>query len=301
MAFLIEAPVYGTIGVIKGVICTVPCTVYSTLATSCISLYRLLPNTYLTYKALWKTEQIGPTLKVVLTIIAPVPIVLTPPIVAIGTCLATALYSLFGPIVSTIADGMGDSRNEQSLCSMSSVFTTCFYDIPKRYAKAMSQGYPELIAAFEDRKLEKGERPYDVPIQWIPVGLFYAVSGGILNGLANLVMSVIKVLPLVKQMYGFILEVYWQMPFEIKFWTFLPFILSLIATPCIAVAAAIVFPLAGIILGLGAAGAAYNRGFKAGFHRIAHTIYDCDIFSNMIAFKKKSSWVPCLKLGEDLF
>ena len=149
--------------------------------------------------------------------------------------------------------------------------------------------------------MEKGELPYDVPVHWIPIGLAYAALGGLVNGTANLVMSLIKVLPLMQKLYGHVFKTYFECPFEAQFWLFVPFLLSLVAIPVVSAASALVFPLAGIILGMAAAGAAYNRGFKAGFHRIAHTIYDCDKFSNMIVFDRKmGSWVPCLKLGEPL-
>lgn len=145
MAFLVQAPIYGTIGLVKGVLCAVPCTVYTTLATSVISLYRLIPNAILAYKALWKTPLIGPTLKVVLAMVGPVPILLVPPIVAVGTCVGTALYSLFGPVFSTIVDGIAETSGRESICSMASVFDNCFRHVPKEYSKMMSQGYPEMV------------------------------------------------------------------------------------------------------------------------------------------------------------
>lgn len=298
---LISSIVYGTIGLIKGAICFIPCTPYFTAVTTGMTLVRLPENVYRAYKALYNTKLIGPTLKTLVSILLPIPIVLTIPVSVIGSCLFSGLYSLFVPLFGSIAEGLSDDhRHNTEWGSMSYVFSNLFSYYPSHFWHHWTKGYDNLATGFENTKLQPGETPYDVPLLWIPLGLLYGLGGFVIDGLASALIGVVKVIPAIIRMVYELWRLYTELDFEAGVFLLIPFILAHAVAVILAVCGLVLLPIAGGIIGMSAAGSAYRRGLWAGVQRIAHTIYDVDEWTNRLIFKT-SSWFPCLKMGEDLF
>lgn len=298
----ISSIVYGTIGLIKGAICFVPCTSYFTAVATGMTLVRLPSNIGSAYKAVYNSQLMGPTLKTLVSLLLPVPIVLAVPVAVIGSCLFSGLYSLFIPLFSSIAEGLSDGRShsDREWGSMSYVFSNLFGYYPGQFWHHWTKGYDNLATGFENTKLQPGETPYDVPLMWIPLGLLYALGGFVVDGLASALIGVLKVIPAIIKMVYKLWYYYTELDLEAGIFLLIPFILAHAVIVVLAACGLILLPIAGGIVGMSAAGAAYRRGLWAGVQRIAHTIYDVDEGTNRLIFKT-GSWFPCLKMGEPLF
>lgn len=299
---LISSVVYGAIGLVKGAICFIPCTPYFTAVTTGMTLVRLPENVGRAYKALYKTPLMGRTLKTLVALLLPVPIVLSVPVVAIGGCLFSGLYSIFLPLFSSIVEGFGDDRHNDRVewGSMSYVFSNLFGHYPSQFWRHWTKGYDNLATSFEDTKLQPGETPYDVPILWIPLGFLYAVAGFVIDGVASGLIGLLKVIPAIIRMTYELWHIYTKLDLEAGIFLLIPFILAHAVIVILAACGLILLPIAGGVVGMSAAGAAYRRGLWAGVQRIVRTVYDLDNGTNHLIFKT-GSWFPCMKVGESLF
>ena len=302
IARLVSSVVYGTIGLVKGAICLVPCTPYFTAVATGMTVLRLPRNIGRAYNALYKTPLIGRTLKTLVALLLPVPIVLSIPVVVVGSCLFSGLYSIFLPLFSSIAEGFSDGRHNDRLewGSMSYVFSNLLGHYPAQFWHHWTKGYDNLATSFEDTKLQPGETPYDVPLLWIPLGFLYALGGFLIDGVAAGLIGILKVIPAIIKMTYELWRLYTQLDFEAGIFFLIPFVLAHAVIVVLAACGLILLPIVGGVIGMSSAGAAYRRGLWAGIQRISHTIYDIDEGTNRLIFKTGSA-LSFMKMGEPLF
>ena len=283
-------PLYGFL---KGLLCAIPCTIFFTIACLLMTLVKIPQNVYYSYKALIFTKKLGPHLKVVIALLLWIPFLLVIPVSIICSFFFALAYSLFAPVYYTFL-----TEKNFWYGGIPEVFTECFYEYPKSFWKYWSDDYYTMTQEYEDAKLAEGEEPFDVPIYWVPIGLFYALAGILVDMPAATIIGAIKWVPGTVRLYYLMWKAYFDTGCCIMTVLIFFFILANVLLPVVTLCAYFLFILAGAFFGITAVGAAYKRGLKAGFERIAHSIYEMDEFTNKMIFKSDSC-LPCMKCGPD--
>ena len=280
-------------GVLKGLLCAVLCVPFLTLSCVLMTLAKIPQNLFYAYKALIFTKKLGPHLKTVIALLLWFPFVLILPAVLIcsfifslGYCLVMGVYMTFMIEKNFWYGGIPE------------IFTSCFYEYPKSYWTYWGDDYYKMTQEFEDHKLAEGEEPFDVPIYWVPIGLFYALVGVLVDMPAAAIIGGIKWLPGTLKLYRMMWSAYFDAGLCIMTALVVFFIVANVLLPVVTLGAYLIFILVGAFFGLTAVGAAYKRGLKAGFERVVHSIYEMDEVTNKAIFKADSC-LPCLKCGED--
>ena len=286
--------IFPLIGLFKGLICVVPCTVWMTIANTLISIVHIPWNFYHTYAGLAKTPQLGPHIRVVILLTVWIPILLTPPATLIGSLLVALVYSLFYPTVVTFSGSRGDCDNIFT-SGIATVYADCFFNFPQSFMKALWTDYFDYLKHYRDtpRKItirnEQGEtveinEPFDIPVYWIPLSLVFSAVGIIINLPAAIVISLFKVIPATIRLYYHMWKFYGELGCGFMFLFLAPFIIANVLAPVVAVLGVVGFWILGIGMGVCATGTAYRHGFEMGFRRIIHTVYELDHITNHLVF-----------------
>ena len=290
-------PITAFYGLLKGLLCVVPCTVGFTLVNIILTLIRSPVNTYRFFKAIWCTKKFALTLRILVSILSVFGLVLVIPIWLIAIFVFSFGYSLFGPIFYTF-----DSEGDFFISGFSDVFTNSFYHFHKIYWNQWSKEIPDGLKEFETQELKEGEEPYDVPLIWLVIGLGYALIGFIVNATTGLITGLVHTIPA-------LLKVEWRMWkgfFSMRdlccgFTLFIPCVVaSVLLVGLVPLVGLVVVPIVSGIMGGFASAAAYKRGFLAGFQRIANNIYELDHGICEMIYHC-DTFLTCFKTGLNLF
>lgn len=284
------------IGVLKGLLCAIFCVPFLTVAVVAMTLVKIPQNLFYGYKALIFTKKLGPHLKTVIALLLWFPYILLLPaslicslVFSLGYCLVIGVYMTFQTEKNFWCGGFKE------------IFTSCFYEHPKAYWKYWASDYYDMTKEFENHQLKEGEEPFDVPIYWIPIALFYAIIGVAVDLPAAIVIGAIKWLPATFKLYRLTWEAYFQSGVFFMAMLFVFFVVANVLIPVVTIAGYLLFILIGAGVGMCAVIAAYKRGLMAGFEHIIRTVYEMDEATNKLIFGSEShSCIPCMKCGEDL-
>ena len=291
-------PITSFYGFLKGLVCVGPCTAGFSVIALVITLISWPVNLWRTYTAILLTRKLGLTIKIVAALLAWIPLLLALPLVIICAIVVGFCYSLFGPMVYTFF-----VDKSFFVGGIGTTFRNCFFEFPKIMWRAGLTDMPNSIKEFEDYTLKEGEEPFDVPIWWVPVGLFYAFLGMLVNVPAGLLIGVIKCVPGILRAYYKLWCLFCGMKECCLYCLlFLPFVVANALLPVAGVVVAlIVMPIVGAFLGLSVVVRAYKKGFRAGFEGVLRGVYDMDSVTNKLVFEADDcSCTPCFKLGEEM-
>jgi hypothetical protein len=290
-------PVLAIIGLVKGIISVVPCTVALFLGTVITTLVNIPHNLYNAYSAIIKTPKLATKIKVIVGILLPIALLIAAPLAVVITLLGAVCYSLFGPAVYTFTE------DYIFISGWVHTWSDCFYHVPKKSWEFWWDEAPKGAKEFEDYKLKEDEEPFDVPIWWVFIGLLYALVGGLLDAIGGLILGVVHCIPATVKVLYKVLKYYfesWKEPcLGVTFTIFVVPVLAiaLVGTPIVSIIGATVV---GAFYGGSSAGAAYKNGYGAGFKRISHAIYSIsDFFSKAIYGNDNKSWLGCFKMEEE--
>lgn len=297
-------PVYG---VLKGLLCAIFCVPVLVVANTVIAFIFTFPHFYRTYRAVIQTPKLGPNIKTLILLSLWAPLILWIPIVF----LCSFVFGIFYPPIWCVMATFDDDENV-FLGGVATVFSDCCYNFIKKFATFNNEDYPAYLEDFRTvpRRIhtqdpERGnvevEEPFDVPLYWIPLGLFISFVGVIVDFPAALAIGVIKFIPAVIKTYYELWRHYCKMDalFMALLSAFFVFA-NLLVVPVLLIGL-VLFMIFGILLGAGSTGTGYRHGCKAGFCRIIHNIYEMDNGTNQLIFDAPSC-LPCLKLcTEDVF
>lgn len=283
-------------GLLKGLICVIPCTLSVTLSATAISLVLLPYDFFHIYWAIAKTKIVGPNITIVAMFLLPLPLLAWPILVLIVSFSISFFYSLFAPVCFTF------DRNYDLLCGgVARVYNDCFYDFIPSFWKFNYISFTEFARGFREYQLLEGEKPFDIPIYWIILGPIYAAFGILVDLPAAALISVFKFIPTMCRAY-YELWVWYCKLDQISIIGFsLCFVAGNALLPFGMVLAVAVFLVYSIVLAFTAPGAAFLRGLEAGIKRIFNNVYDMDKVTNELAFDKKNSCLECWNFGENMW
>jgi hypothetical protein len=137
------------------------------------SIYNLPKGVFHAAKTIWKTDLIGPNLKIAATILLPVATVATPIIVALGS-IGYGFYH-------GAAEAGEHSEKEGFAKGMKEAVTQTAKDV-KYFHKDLASKAVNELANLEVPHLEPGQKPYDIKIIEAGKGLVGAAAGAVIDG-----------------------------------------------------------------------------------------------------------------------
>ncbi|MEW6282473.1 MAG: hypothetical protein AB1758_27945 [Candidatus Eremiobacterota bacterium] len=129
------------------------------------SLVRLPEAVYQSYKALIKTEQIGPVLKTTIGLLLPAVAVATPVLVALGSIG----FGLWRGFTEGVENGIGSAVSKSA-------------EDVKTFHNELSGKLLDELRKYESEPLEPGEEPYDIKVVEGAKGLVGATAGAAIDG-----------------------------------------------------------------------------------------------------------------------
>ncbi len=281
------------LGILKGAVCVVPCTIYFTVVIVGMTLALLPCDIYYSYRSFMTTPRLGPNIKIAIAILLPVPIVLWPAVAAIGALVFSLLFSLFYPVDVTF-----DENKPLCYGGIPEVFNGIFNEFPKVFWTTNLNNYFNFLEDYRIRPLADNEHPFDIPMYWIPLGIILAAMGIAVVVPAAALIVVIKYIPAVCWLYIHMYDAYCKAnEFVWQVVLFLPFIAANALIPFVVLLMGAIFILVSIFMGATAATTAYQKGLEAGMRRTISNIYDLDEWTNQQIFKCPSC-LQCFDLGE---
>lgn len=288
-------PVTAAYGFLKGLVACIPCTLGFVVGCTGVTLWHAPMSLFRMVKAIVCTKKLGPTIKTLILLLSPLALALGIPLALIGAIFFSFCYSLFWPLIATFA-----ADTNFFVSGLGTVFRNCFWRYASNYWKAMGEDVSGGLREFEDAQLKEGEEPFDVPIWWLLIGGFYAIFGLLVDGLAGLTLGIAHVIQGTFKVLYEILKAYFAMKdLWLQFVLLLPLVVVIVLTIVAApITAFLVLPLGCGIVGMTAAAAAYKRGFRAGFRRVASVIAEADEFLCKLIYNS-GSCLSFLKSEDD--
>jgi len=279
------------VGLLKGLLICIPCAFIPTIACFLMALVLLPHDVVLSFYTLAATPRLGCTIKFFALLLLPVPLLLWPFMVLLGVLLGAFCYALGGPVVLTF------SSKEESVCvaGVAEVVKVCVVEFPKAFWDFNYNSYFAYLLDFR-APLKQDEKPFDIPIYWIPFGLLLVFLGELVSLPSALVIGIIKFFPGLFRCYLEIVKLWWDADSAIKVLSFPLWVLSLLLMPFGAVIILILFLLYSIYVGITPAIEAWNEGSLAGFATIIQNVFDMDQITNMLIFDWDESCMPCCDL-----
>lgn len=281
------------VGLLKGLLICIPCAIAPTVACFVIAIILLPHDIYYTFYTFTITPRLGLTVKFFTLILLPIPLLFWPFFVLFGTCIGAFGYALGGPVVDTFAE---DESNVLT-AGVAKTVKNCIIRAPVSFWDFNYNSYFSYLDDYR-RPLHEGEKPFDVPLYWIPFGLLLTLLGELVALPTAIVLGIVKFFPGLCRAYYEVIRMWVKASCEIKVLAFPFLLLVLVVLPVAVVAVLLFFFCTGAFLGITPPGAAYKRGPLAGFKRIVNNIHTLDRFSNWMVFNESSSCMPCFNVDE---
>lgn len=289
-------PITALWGFLKGLVCVVPNTVAFTLINIGATIVKIPENGYQLFKAIWWTKKFARTVRILTSILSICGIIVVIPIWLIAIIVFSLGYSLFGPIFYTFV-----AKSNFFISGFPEVFSNCFYQFHKKYWKFWGKEVAEGLKTFETEDLKEGEEPYDVPLFWLVIGLFYAILGFIVNFVTGFITGFVHTIPALFKIQYKLWKAFWTMgDICCGLTLFIPCLTaSILLVGLVPLVGLVVVPIVSGVMGGFASAAAYKRGFLAGFQRIANNIYELDNGICHLIYETDGI-MKCFKTGEGL-
>jgi hypothetical protein len=154
-----------------------------TIGNTASSIYNLPKGVFHAAKTIWKTDLIGPNLKIAATILLPVATVATPIIVALGS-IGYGFYH-------GAAEAGDHSKKEGFVAGMKEAVTQTAKDV-KYFHKDIASKAVQELSDLELPHLEPGQKPYDIKILEAGKGLVGAAAGAVIDGVGVGGLTLVK-------------------------------------------------------------------------------------------------------------
>ena len=271
------------IGLIKGLITVVPSTIIHAIPCFLISVILLPHDIYYTYASILRSKKIGPNITVLGMLLLPIPLLLWPECVLIAYFLVGAGYGLFVPIAKTFEEKYN-------------LFCGGIYETLTDGCKNVSEfwhfnynSYFTYLADFRSYKLGEGEKPFDISLIELFIGLVIGTSGAIIDGILFILLTAIKIVPGLGRSYYQLWK--WYCEFIRKcqkscldfVWFGLMFPTFILANAVIPIGVALVavfICLSGFFIGLSAGWVAHEEGIPQAYTKMIKWAKDYDEESN---------------------
>lgn len=283
------------LGIIKGVIfCPVVCLVM-TIGNSAV-IFGLWPaHVIWTYVCVVRAKRLGPTLKAILCMGLPVPLILWPLVGLIGSILAGLGYGLFTPLVATF-EAIGEEHENKFVdCILSGTWSTVkgSFTVVRDVTDTCFHSYFSLMDDLREQPPKNGS-PLDIKLLELP--------GSFLVGLLGVIVDVPMIL----------LIALWKSPYMLfKGWHQLlhdligregPFLetvcvpfagLAILLWPLVVIAAVLSAFVSSFFLGFYAAVVVYQESsIKLGLAYVVSAIALFDEYSNDFLYMQEGSCFP---------
>ena len=284
------------LGLIKGLIIVGPIFIISLIGFTGVAIILLPHDIFLTYKSLLKTGLIGINLKLMGMLLLPIALLSWPILVMFVGSILGIVYGLFCPVVRTF-----DEDYNIITGGFADVFKDIF-DFIKNFWKFNYHSYFTYLSDIERSKVDK---PFDISIIQLIIGLILAIYGSIVGAIVLTLMWLIKLLPSIYRMYYYAFKYYCSdLNCLEKFMFLIFFIMALAVIPPIGILTILGYIGYGLYGGIFCAIEGYKHNICRGIISIWNTIRVCDEFNNEYIFDKKYTCFPdcsdyCLKKKKD--
>jgi hypothetical protein len=272
------------LGLIKGLIIVGPIFIISLFGFTGVAIILLPHDIFLTYKSLLKTGLIGINLKLMGMLLLPIALLSWPILVMFVGSILGIVYGLFCPVVRTF-----DEHYNIITGGFADVFKDIF-DFIKNFWKFNYISYFSYLSDIERSKVDK---PFDISIIQLIIGLILAIYGSIVGAIVLTLMWLIKLLPSIYRMYYYAFKYYISdLNCLEKFMFLIFFIMALAVIPPIGILTILGYIGYGLYGGIFCAIEGYKYNIGRGIISIWHTIHEGDEISNSWIFNTRKSCFP---------
>eukprot|EP00026_Physarum_polycephalum_P020981 Phypoly_transcript_23922.p1 GENE.Phypoly_transcript_23922~~Phypoly_transcript_23922.p1 ORF type:complete len:186 (+),score=13.42 Phypoly_transcript_23922:46-558(+) len=157
----------------------------------------------------------------------------------------------------------------------------------------MNGRYFEYLRDYRDYELLEGEKPFDIRVIDIFVGLIIALIGSLIDGLGFALIGIVKLIPGIIWGYGEMWKMYLNWSMGTKMASFLFFLIANALMPALAVLLLAACIIGGFGIGVKSAYWAYKVSIACAFTKIWSYIRKFDEVSNGFIFGKDKSCLNC--------
>eukprot|EP01087_Luapelamoeba_hula_P014361 TRINITY_DN4194_c0_g1_i1.p1 TRINITY_DN4194_c0_g1~~TRINITY_DN4194_c0_g1_i1.p1 ORF type:complete len:311 (-),score=28.10 TRINITY_DN4194_c0_g1_i1:108-1040(-) len=271
------------LALIHGLIAVIPTMVMVVPACTVISVILLPHDIVLTYKSVYGTSVIGPNLKCLAMLTLPIPLLLWPVLVLIGSILVSLLWGLFAPMAFVF-------DKEYNLL-WGPIIATWKYAAKgvKSFWKFNYETYFQSLREFETEELPEAGVPFDISIIQLIVGLFIGIIGAVFVGTFCGILSVLKCIPLTIRGYYEMWKAFFSTNLNEKICLFVPFVIANLLLPLVALLVLAFVVVAGFFVGCAASYSSYKCGFFEGFKWMGTAVIAWDTATNSLMINVESS------------
>lgn len=275
-------------GFLKGIITFVPSTLIIALSCTIISIVLLPNDIFLTYYCFVRTKKLGPNITIMIMLLLPIPLILWPPSVLILSLIFGVSFGLFNPIVKTF-----DPYYNLICGGIKETLAESFHFVAEFWC-FNTNSYFSYLFELRNYRLIDGEKPFDISLLQLIVGIIIGTIGAIVDGVFFTLISAIKLLPIILRVYSHLWKWYFEYVSKcgrscldfVWFGLMVPiFILANVLIPQGVLLGLILVSLAGFFMGLSASYIAYESGIPKAFEKMMEYIKEFNKQTNDIIFK----------------
>lgn len=280
------------IGLFKGLIAFIPCTLIHVIPCTLIAIILLPHDIFFTYYSILSSEKIGKNVTALGMILLPIPLLLWPECVSIAYLAYGGGFGLFKPIMATF--------NEEYELFCGGIFESIYESFKnvKEFWNFNYNSYFSYLQDFRVYKLSHGEKPFDISLIELFIGIVIGTSGAIIDGILFTLLTLIKLIPGLLKSYwnlwkwfgdylkdcrksclGF---VWFGLEFPI-------FILANIVLPVGVVLVAAFICLSGFFIGVSGGYVAYDQGIAKAYAKMIEWAREYDEKSNKFIYGEEWS------------
>jgi hypothetical protein len=248
------------------------------------------------------SNRVGPNIKTAAMLLLPIPLLLWPPAViylyntrsliiilqqVLGISLIWAIgVGVFLPTIRTF-----DGDYNLWYGGIVDVLVSSANYV-KKFWNFNSHSYFDYLDQWRSAELKDGEKPFDISVLQILIGVVIGTIGSIVDGIGISIISLAKLLPLIFRGYYEIWKAYTKLGIMWICMFSVIIIVVNIAWPICALLICVVCCICGFFVGLECAWVAYKEGIATAFVKMWIWIVDFDKFSNII-FNSQNSCIDC--------
>jgi hypothetical protein len=277
-------------GLIKGCLNVGFAAVFFTVPCFILSIVLLPHDIYYTYKTVIQTRQLGRNLTILAMLLLPVPLMLWPFVVLLGSLIFSVLYGLFRPVYDSF-----ESNDWLLISGFAETYKNLTKYIQEFYVFNCNS-YFVYLEEYRVRPLAPGGVPLDISLTQVVVALGVAFCGVLFDGILILLMSLLKYIPALIRIYYIVWYAYidmFQADVCCAITLFLPFCMLNVVMAPLSVLTLLLVIIGGFVVGLGSAYQSYNKGARYAFAWMFRKVRDFDTETNEFIFNMKTTSCCC--------